>query len=300
MTDKRTQPHPVWRRRPLARLIGGVAGILAGFFFNTASAQQPGPGRIAFFYGETIDPKALAGYDQVVVEPDNGFVPKVADAKGLPPKHMRWTAYVSVGEVLPTRDYYAAMPKAWRIGRNGDWKSEVIDQAAPGWPQFFVDKVIAPLWANGYRGFFLDTLDSYELVAKTDAARARQQAGLIAVIKRIHRRFPRAELILNRGFELMPEVHDDVTAVAFESLYRGWDEGRRQYVTVPEDDRMWLLARAREVRERYGLPVISIDYCAPADTACARQTVAQIRAQGLIPYVGDGHLMQVNPAAAQD
>ncbi|WP_150608961.1 endo alpha-1,4 polygalactosaminidase [Pandoraea cepalis] len=299
MSDNTTQPHATWWRCPLARFMGGVVGVFAGFFLNTASAQPPVFGRIAFFYGATLDPKALAGYDQVVIEPDNGFVPKAVDP-ATEPKGRRWIAYVSVGEVLSTRDYYAAIPKAWRIGRNGDWKSEVIDQAAPGWPQFFVEKVIAPLWAKGYRGFFLDTLDSYELVAKTDAERARQQAGLVAVIKRIRRRFPRAELILNRGFVLMPEVHGDVAAVAFESLYRGWDEGNQRYVAVPEDDRAWLLARAREVRERYDLPVIAIDYCAPSDTECARQAVAQIRAQGLIPYVGDGHLMQVNPAAAQN
>ncbi|WP_246174788.1 endo alpha-1,4 polygalactosaminidase [Pandoraea terrigena] len=299
MSEHTTQPHRAWWRCPLARFMGGVVGIFAGVFLNTASAQPTAFGRIAFFYGAALDPQALAGYDQVVIEPDNGFVPKAADPAAQP-QGRRWIAYVSVGEVLPSRDYYGAIPAAWRIGRNGDWKSEVIDQAAPGWPRFFVERVIAPLWAKGYRGFFLDTLDSYELVAKTDAERARQQAGLVAVIKRIHHRFPRAELILNRGFVLMPEVHRDVAAVAFESLYRGWDEGSQRYVAVPDADRAWLLARAREVRERYDLPVIAIDYCALADTACARQTVAQIRAQGLIPYVGDGHLMHVNPAAAQD
>ncbi|VVE38503.1 sugar ABC transporter [Pandoraea morbifera] len=300
MSDKTIQRPPARRSRTLMRLVRGMAGLFAGCFLNAASAQAPSPGRIAFYYGETVDPKAFAGYDQAVVEPDNGFIPKVAEASGAEPKGIRWIAYVSVGEVLPSRDYYKAMPKAWRIGRNGEWKSEVIDQSAPGWPQFFVDKVIAPLWANGYRGFFLDTLDSYQLVARSDAERARQRAGLVAVIKRIHRRFPRAEVIMNRGFELMPEVHDDVSAVAFESLYRGWDEAQRRYVAVSDKDREWLLARAREIRENYGLPVIAIDYCPPTDAACARQTVTRIRADGLVPYVGDGHLMQLNPASVLD
>ena len=47
---------------------------------------------------------------------------------------------------------------------------------------FFTNQVITPLWQQGYRGFFLDTLDSYQLVAKTPEARARQEAGLIAAI----------------------------------------------------------------------------------------------------------------------
>lgn len=298
MTMKRHQPW--WRRGWFARVM--QLGVFAGLCVGAAQAQTP-PWRIAFFYGDTLDASALAGYDQVVVEPDHGLDPKQFDAKASAADphgiHTRFIAYVSAGEVLPSRDYYKAMPKAWRIGRNGDWASEVIDQSSPGWPQFFVEKVIAPLWAKGYRGFFLDTLDSYQLIATDDDARARQQAGLVELIRRIHRRYPRAELILNRGFELLPKVHDDVAAVAFESLYRGWDEGNKRYVEVNDNDRAWLLARAKEVRENYDLPVISIDYCEPSDTVCAKDTVARIREQGLIPYVGDGHLMRINPAAAQ-
>ena len=40
------------------------------------------------------------------------------------------------------------------------------------------------------------------------AAEARQQAGLIATIRAIKARFPDAKLIFNRGFEILPKVHD--------------------------------------------------------------------------------------------
>jgi hypothetical protein len=192
--------------------------------------------------------------------------------------------------VLPSRPYYAALPKAWLIGRNESWASRVVDQSQPGWPAFFVDQVIDPLWDKGYRGFFLDTLDSYQLAAQTDDARARQQAGLVAVIRAIKARHPDAKLILNRGFELLPQVHDLVYAVAFESLFHGWDQAQGRYVDVPAADREWLLGQANAVRAQYGLPVVSIDYCAPADAACARDTVDKIRALGIVPYVTDGGL----------
>ena len=80
------------------------------------------------------------------------------------------------------------VPAAWRIGSNADWQSIVIDQAQPDWPAFFAEQVIAPLWARGYRGFFLDTLDSYHLVKNADVA--AQQAGLVAVIRLMRTRFP--------------------------------------------------------------------------------------------------------------
>ncbi|WP_260430126.1 endo alpha-1,4 polygalactosaminidase [Burkholderia cenocepacia] len=243
---------------------------------------------IAFFYGNDVPVRQLEKFDVVVVEPDSGFDPR-AQAGRCP----AWFAYVSVGEVTHERDYARRMPKQWLFGRNTTWASAVVDQSAPRWPSFFVEQVIAPLWARGYRGFFLDTLDSYQLVAKTEAARAKQEAGLVAVIRAVKSRYPNAQLILNRGFEILPQVHDAIAAVAFESLFGNWDQRNRRYGAVPAADRDWLLARAKEIGERYALPVISIDYCAPDDAACRNTIAAKIRATGLIPYVTDGALRTV-------
>ncbi|MGN4152666.1 bifunctional glycoside hydrolase 114/ polysaccharide deacetylase family protein [Burkholderia gladioli] len=255
------------------------------------SAAQPS---FALYYGKQPPVELLSAYDAAVVEPDSGFDPL---AHALP--HTTWFAYASVGEVLPSRDYYASIPKSWFAGSNAAWASRVIDQGQPDWPAFFVDHVIRPLWEKGYRGFFLDTLDSYQLAATTDEARARQQAGLVAVIRAIRARYPAAKLILNRGFEILPQVHDQVYAVAFESLYHGWNQAQQRYVAVPQADRDWLLGQARTIRSQYGLPVISIDYCAPGDRACSRDAIERIRGDGLVPYVTDGALATMGVGAVE-
>lgn len=243
---------------------------------------------IAFFYGDPVPVERLARFDAVVVEPDGSFDP-LANADVGP----AWYAYVSVGEVAAGRPFYSSIPRRWIVGRNSTWNAAVIDQSAPGWPRFLVERIVEPLWRRGYRGFFLDTLDSYQLAAKTDAERAKQQAGLVAAIGAIKARFPEARLILNRGFDILPQVHDDVTAVAFESLFGGWDQGNRRYTDVPAGDRDWLLAQAATIRTRYGLPVISIDYCPPADDRCRRKVARSIRDLGIVPYVTDGALQSV-------
>ncbi|WP_118179758.1 endo alpha-1,4 polygalactosaminidase [Paraburkholderia phosphatilytica] len=245
-------------------------------------------GRVAFYYGEHVPVDALHGFDTVVVEADSGFDPRAHAASGT-----HWFAYVSVGEVSPDRDYRRDMPDEWLIGTNTTWASTVIDQAAPGWPAFFAEHVIGPLWARGYRGFFLDTLDSYQLAARTDAARARQQAGLIEVIRTAKARYPGIRFIFNRGFEILPQVHDAVDAVAFESLFGEWDQANQRYDEVSKNDREWLLAQAETIRDRYHLPVISIDYCEPGDDAAARSIVERISAIGITPYVTDGALRSV-------
>lgn len=256
-----------------------------------ATASLPS---FALYYGKTPPVELLSAYDAAVIEPDSGFNPR---AHPLP--HTTWFAYASVGEVLPSRSYYAALPKTWLAGHNEAWASRVVDQSQPDWPAWFVDHVIAPQWDKGYRGFFLDTLDSWQLVAKTDSDRARQQAGLIAVIRAIKARYPEAKLIFNRGFEILPQVHDLVYAVAFESLYRGWDQAQQRYTEVPAADREWLLSQATTIRDQYHLPVISIDYCAPADRNCARDAVTKIRALGIVPYVTDGALSTMGVGAVE-
>ena len=104
--------------------------------------------------------------------------------------------------------------------------------------------------------------------------------------------------MFNRGFEILPQVHDLVYAVAFESLYSGWDQANQRYTTVPQADRDWLLGQARIVSDRYALPVIAIDYCAPGDEQCTRDTVQKICKDGLLPYVADGALQTVGVGRA--
>jgi uncharacterized protein (TIGR01370 family) len=250
------------------------------------------PASIAFYYGNQPPISDLSRFEFAVVEPDTGFEPLQAKASKT-----RWIAYVSVGEVHESRTYYDALPKSWIVGRNLDWHSDVIDQTAAGWPDFFVEHVIAPLWQKGYTGFFLDTLDSYQLVVTDDDGRQDNRNGLIEVIKAINRRFPDAALILNRGFELLPAIHQLVDAVAFESLFKGWSESRGEYTDVPADDRLWLIDQAYRIKQLYYLPVIAIDYCAPANAQCAQETVQRIRGLGLVPYVADGRLQTVGFSA---
>ena len=230
----------------------------------------------------------LQAFDVAVVEPDSGF-----DPRKVKTPHTEWFAYVSVGEVLPGRSYFSVIPPGWLVGNNDAWHARVIDQAADGWPAFYVDKVIAPLWERGYRGFFLDTLDSYQLVAKTDVERARQEAGMVRVIQAIKVRYPDAKLLFNRGFEILPQVHALAYGVVFESLFRGWDQAKNSYTEVSQNDRDWLLNQARIVRAQYRLPVIAIDYCPPAERQCQRETARKIRAQGITPYVTDPALQTV-------
>jgi hypothetical protein len=247
-----------------------------------AFASQP---RIAMFYGANPPWDELHVFDAVVVEPLHVPDPKLhADAR------TELFAYVALGEVSPERGYLKAIPAAWKLGQNSVWGSVVLDQAQAAWPAFFAERVIKPLWDAGYRGFFLDTLDSYQLYTKTATERAKQEAGMVAVIRELKKRYPQAKLIFNRGFEILPQVHQEVFAVAAESLFQRWDAAQQKYVVVPPNDREWLLGQLNRIHQEYDLPVLSIDYVPPAKRDLARATAANIRDLGFIPWVTNPEL----------
>ena len=254
-------------------------GVLCGW---AVQAAEPA---VAVYYGNKASLSELSLYDIAVVEPGHGYDP-VQFRKQAPGSELY--AYASVAEVLPERAYFSKIPEAWKMARNGAWQSIVLDQTPAQWPAFFADEVIAPLWKQGFRGFFLDTLDSYRLAANFDEK--AQQDGLVRVIETLHQRYPGIRLILNRGFEIVPRVRDKVQMVAAESLLRGWDASLKRYVNVPEKDREWLLQQLQTIRERDRLPVLSIDYVAPHDRDATRETARRIAQLGIIPWVSDAGL----------
>ena len=284
---------PIWLKAAASRRL--LVSILGSLFWATPAAISAEPLRnVVFYYGDAANWDALRAFQLAVIEPDAGILPPAPQPGKAAPSKTDWFAYVSVTEITAVRDYYFEVPLSWRAGLNTAWHSEIIDPATPGWSTFFVERVVTPLWNRGYTGFFLDTLDSYETLGLNEVQLEHSRQGLLRLIRAIKDKYPESKLILNRGFELLPAIHQDVYAVAFESLYRGWDQAGNRYVEVDDEDRAWLFMHIKRIQQRYKLPIIAIDYCPPDDIDCAQQTVRQIRDAGLIPYVGDGQLRTIN------
>jgi len=196
-----------------------LLALMAALCWPLAAHAAPA---VALYYGERAGLADFRAFDLVVVDPDHYRQQPLPAWDGT-----QFYAYASVTEVQPSRTYYADIPVGWKIGRNPAWGSDLIDQSAPGWPEFFATRVIAPLWAQGYRGFFLDTLDSYRLAERFDEQ--AQQQGLVQLIRGLHQRFPGIRLMLNRGFDIVPQLPGQIEWVAAESLYLRCNATQRQY-----------------------------------------------------------------------
>jgi hypothetical protein len=248
----------------------------------------------AFYYGAELPADSLSHFDRVVVQADQ------ADAAGLALLRRRGStvfAYVSLSEL--SRHQAAALDDRWRLGNNPDWQTLIMDAAHPGWRRHLIEKQFQPLWDRGYRAFFLDNLDSYQRAVKSQEARDAQVQGLSQIIADLHARFPGVQLLLNRGFELLPRVAPLAVGLVAESLFRGFNPASHNYVEVSEADRSWLLSQLRTARDKYHLPITAIDYVAPSNRELSRSTAQRIAALGITPWISDGALTAVGVGAVE-
>ena len=264
--------------------------------FASPPASADGLPSVAFYYG--LDPpiNALQGFDWIVVD-GNARLPAAVSGLGPGQQGSTYFGYVSVGEVTGAADAPNPPPANCVIGQNGVWKSRILDLRVASCRAWLFTQRVAPMITRGFSHFFLDTLDSYELVLTAPEQRLAYQAGIVALIERIRTQLPQAEFILNRGFTLLDSLrHQGVVGVAAESLYRGWDQASQRYVKVKPADTAWLEQQLSAVRSR-GLVPIAIDYVADDQPDTARQTAGQIVTDGFVPYVTNAQLNRVGVGA---
>ncbi|MRR56093.1 MAG: hypothetical protein EG822_16595 [Deltaproteobacteria bacterium] len=275
----------------ISRLLGAVMLLALLFVMMTPCSYSADPA-VAFFYAHNPPADELKAFDIVVVDPASGLYPLSYGKKGS-----ELFAYLSLGETDPGAVYEKKLADRWVIGFNKGWGSRIMDVSDPGWRRFFLEEVVAPLWEAGYRGFFLDTLDSYQIAAKKDRHSAMEQ-GIVTIIQELKRRYPGARLILNRGFEVFDRIRPHVFAVAAESLYKGYSPQIGGYHEVPDKERAWLLGKLNHVRE-LGFPVISIDYVPPGNRQQARDVADKIKRLGFIPWVTDKDLSSLGVGSVE-
>jgi hypothetical protein len=239
--------------------------------------------RYAFIYSKNIDDRFINFYDKVVVEAD-----AIDDIYAIRyPKKM--VAYVSVGEIEPWRKTKTPYDKSWVISKNKTWNSLIGDLRKDEYQEFIFER-IASLYKRGYRNFFLDTMDAYHVTHKDKVLFEKQQKALISFIHKLHKSYPKSKIIVNRGFELLDEIHNDIDAIIAESLFSRYNHAQKEYLSVPKADREWLLEKFKKAK-KYGLDTISIEY-SNKSTKERLEIAKKVKQLGVIPYVTDGLLQE--------
>ncbi len=238
---------------------------------------------IAFYYADQVPVEELMMFDQVVVEPT---YMSAQNLKALTDAGVEVLAYISIGEVRRQRPWYKQLDQSWIIGKNKNWDSEIVDLSNEGWHRFVQNKRIAPLLKQGFSGVFLDTLDSFHLLTKEHDVET-QRRGLAQLIQGIHQQFPDIKMLLNRGFDVVADVHDVVHGVVAESLFQTWNGSTNNFVAVENPAHQWLKNKLQSIQQQYHLPIYVIDYVAPTERDLARATAKKIIDLGFSPWVSN-------------
>ncbi|MFN3947721.1 MAG: bifunctional glycoside hydrolase 114/ polysaccharide deacetylase family protein, partial [Aquificaceae bacterium] len=253
---------------------------------------------VGFIFKDKVPEEALYLFDWLVVDPDSRLPQKLREERFyIKKKRAKLIAYVSVGELEPTREYYKEAKKEWILGDNPAWKSKIADVRRDDYVDFYFEKAFNRL--KEYDGFFLDTLDSYQRVLKKEEERKEYEKALVKLIKRLRNAYPDKLILINRGFEIVDFVKNQIDAFVAESLFYGLDlEKGLRYKKMKEEDTKWLLDRLNYVKS-LGLKVIVIDYVDPKNKKLQREVAKKIYDLGFIPYVSDRLLYTVGTSIYQ-
>ena len=251
--------------------------------FTAASAARTDVRKsTAVYYGPNLPTDVLSQYSRIIVEADNV---KRHELDELRANNGDVFAYLSVGEVSPTRKWFDQIQPSWVLGDNRVWDSKVMDLKSVGWQKFMIETIVDPLWEAGYRGLFLDTMDSFKLFATNEQQEREQIEALASLLQVIHKRYPDMRFIANRGFEVLPSIGHLLEAVAAESLFASWDNGLKVYRETKKADQEWLLQQLHDVKDKLPVDIIIIDYAEPQKRQKAEKVAERIANEGFIPWI---------------
>lgn len=260
-----------------------------------AAQQQPDPLRQwAVYYADALPASAFADYDLLVFDGQNH-----PDLAPLRDRGIELFGYLSLGEVATWQGHYEEAKAAGLLHlQNPSWPdSYMVDLRDPRWTQMLLERLIPAVLREGFDGIFLDTLDNAGYLEREDPV---AYAGMVEagrrLVRAIRRHYPDLPIILNRGYDLLPEVAGEIDYLLGESVRTDYDFETKEYGWVPEElyqEQLRILRSAQ--RTNPGLTVLTLDYWYPEDS----ETIARIyrieRENGFWPYVATVELDRLVP-----
>jgi hypothetical protein len=274
----------------VSSLYAGIWRLLLPLMLVTSAAHANGLEQrdIVFYYGSRPPIEDLRHFDQIVIQPSQILPHEKTALLNLDSSLV--FAYVSFGEIARNSEDMARIDTDWSIGVNPAWNSLVMDMTDPAWREYLLKQHFERLWRDGYRAFFLDTVDSYRIVTTEGKQREEQEKGLVSLLAEVKQRFPGCKLILNRGFEVLDRASQYADGMVAESLFHGFDPVTGKHAPTREENRKWLLDQLTRTQNEFRVPVTVLDYVDPGNWVEAEKTAREILKLGFMPWVANGDL----------
>lgn len=246
------------------------------------------------YYSDKAGFKELESYDLLVF--DSQVHPPL---RSLMDRGKILLGYISLGEVEKHRSYYEAVKKQGILGQeNIYWKgSYYVDLRDPKWAKRVLEDLIPAILQQGFDGLFLDTLDNPGDMERKDPAKFKGMVNAAAhLVKGIRKNYPSIKIMMNRGYELLPQVAEVIDFEMGESLYSDYNFKTKKYGFVAKSDYVLQMKWLKDAKKKNpNLQIVSLDYWDPKDKAEISQIYEVERKNGFIPYVATVDLDVIVP-----
>lgn len=226
----------------------------------------------------------LSQYDVAIIQPDTLVEP---DLRLLALSGTLPLAYLSIGEVEPNRPWFTdgSVPEAWHLGTNPIWGSSYIDVSQPGWQDLMIS-LSGQYLTRGFRGVFLDTVDTVDLFPNL-------REPMIELVARLRETHPNMVIVQNRGFTVMDETAGYIDGIMFESLTASYDFDTDQYIQLRPENSEAVVERIRALRQNHNVQILVLDYALEEDTAGISAARERAQSLGFLFSVADINLQQI-------
>jgi polysaccharide biosynthesis protein PelA len=238
----------------------------------------------AVYYGNHAPSSALRPFNPLVLDPDAQQVLERVRNEGK-----MLFGYISLGEISSSRKYFREIEaEGLLLGENPRWPgSRLIDIRKEGWIRYVLDKLIPEIITQGFQGIFIDTLDNPIYLEQQDPetfAGMKKAAAQLVHLIRIY--FPNVQIMLNRAYELLPEVGNSINIILAESLYTTYNFDKKIYEKVPQEIFQQTVRKLQQSIKTFPhLQIFSLDYWYPNQTKEIKKIYSVEREHGFRPYV---------------
>ncbi len=266
--------------------------ILLLMIASPSLAVEPKTQRFVVYYTDQAPSQTFEPYDVIVF--DSQAHPQL---RPLQHRGKLLLGYLSLGEGEKSRSSYAWQAKQkLLLSENPDWPGHrVLDIRNPVWAAHVVENLIPDILHHGFDGIFLDTVDSPIYLETLDPKTypGMKQAA-VELIKTIRLHYPRMPIVLNRGFDILPEIASDISGVLAESIYTAYDFKNKKHRLQPKEHYASVANFLKTTQSNAPrLTIYTLDYWPESDSESIKSIYAAQRAQGFIPYVAPIDLQTV-------
>src|SRR5579871_2722850 len=267
--------------------------VIAAILTSVITVGSASPrGSWAVYYSDRAHPEEFRGYGLIVFDGDAHPPLKPISASGSVV-----IGYLSLCEVERHREWFgAAKDSGLLVGENPDWPgSYYADVRDPRWRKIVVGKLAPGILARGFQGLFLDTLDDGAELERRDPKKFQGlKSAAIQLVREIRSAAPTTTLMVNRGYDLLPEIAGSVNIVLGESVYGTYDFASKTYRRVPIAEYREQVALLTKLRlSQPSLRICTLDYWNPRDREGIRRVYREERSHGFDPYVATISLDQL-------